>query len=96
MIHPIPPAFIFIVGALLIPFLPGRLKNVYMLLLPVAGLYNLLQIEPGAYYQLDLLNFSLTLVKFDRLARVFAIIFHIIAFISILHQSQNQIHTLAG
>ena len=98
MIHPIPPAFIFILGAVLIPFLPGRLKNIYMLLLPVAGLYNLLQIVPGDYYQIELLNFSLTILKFDRLARVFAIIFHIIAFICILYilNFKNDVEYVAG
>ena len=98
MIQPIPPAFTFIFGALLIPLLPGRLKNIYMLLLPVAGLVNLLQMMPGEYYQIELLNFSLTLVKFDRLARVFAIIFHLIAFISILYilNFKNNVEYVAG
>ncbi|MEJ2689439.1 MAG: Na(+)/H(+) antiporter subunit D [Deltaproteobacteria bacterium] len=98
MIHPIPPAFLFILGAVLIPFLPGRLKNIYMLLLPVFGLYNLLQIAPGNYYQIELLNFSLTIVKFDRLARVFGIIFHIISFICILYilNFKNDVEYIAG
>ena len=37
-----PPALIFIVGALLIPLLPKGVKQIYILLLPVAGLINLL------------------------------------------------------
>ncbi len=61
-------------------------------------MYNLLQIAPGNYYQVELLNFSLTIVKFDRLARVFGIIFHIIAFICILYilNFKNDVEFVAG
>ncbi|MEW6429285.1 MAG: Na(+)/H(+) antiporter subunit D [Thermodesulfobacteriota bacterium] len=98
MIQPIPPALIFLIGALFIPLLPGRLKSLYMLLLPVAGLYNLLQIAPGEYCRIELLDMSLTLVRFDRLARVFAIIFHVIAFIGILYvvNFKNDVEYVAG
>ena len=43
----IPPAFIFIIGSLLIPFLKGKIKAVYMLLIPVAAGYVLMNISHG-------------------------------------------------
>ena len=38
----LPPAAILLLGALIVPFLRGRLLSVYLLALPLAGLANLL------------------------------------------------------
>ncbi len=39
MIADLPPGLILILGAILVPFLPGRLRQLYMLALPLlAGL----------------------------------------------------------
>ena len=45
MIEPVPPAVIFIVGALIVPFLRGKLKSVFMLFLPVLVFIILLKGE---------------------------------------------------
>lgn len=79
------PAFIFIVGALFIPLLRGRLKQGYVLLLPVLGLVNFLNIPIGTHFQVDFLHYQLILGEMDRLARIFGIIFHIVSFITILY-----------
>ena len=81
----LPPAFIFIFGAMLIPFLPGRLKQVYVVVLPVLGLINLLNIPIGSHFQVDFLQYHLILGEMDRLARIFGIIFHIVSFITIIY-----------
>ena len=44
MISPLPPAFIFIIGGLLIPLFRGRIKCAYMLALPVLAYFDLLAI----------------------------------------------------
>ena len=41
MIAELPPAFILLFGALRVPFLPGRLRAVSVLLLPVLCCYSL-------------------------------------------------------
>jgi len=94
----LPPAVIFICGAMLIPFLPGRVKQVYVLLLPVLGLVNLLNIPMGSHFQIDFLQYHLVLGEMDRLARIFGIIFHIISFITIIYilNFDNNTEYLAG
>ncbi len=37
MIADLPPGLILILGAILVPLLPGRLRQLYMLALPVLG-----------------------------------------------------------
>lgn len=85
MIKPVPPAAIFITGAFLIPILKGRLKSAYLLLLPVLGFINLINIPEGVHWTVGFLDYELVLGKVDRLSMVFAYIFHIMSFISILY-----------
>jgi multicomponent Na+:H+ antiporter subunit D len=85
MINPVPPAAIFIIGAFLVPFLRGRLKSAYLLLLPVLGFINLINIPEGAHWAVGFLDYELVLVKIDRLSLVFGYIYHLIAFISLIY-----------
>lgn len=85
MIEHIPPAIILILGALLIPLFRGPLKAGYMLLLPVLSLWHLWSIPPGEYWQLTLFDYSLTMLRIDRLSMVFGTIFHIAAFINVIY-----------
>ena len=47
MISTIPPAILFIAGGFLVPFLKGRIKAAYMLLLPVLAFLILLSVDVG-------------------------------------------------
>ena len=88
----IPPAFIFIIGAFLIPFLSGKARSTYVVLLPVAGFINLISIPMGTLMTVPFLDYTLTLVRIDRLSLAFGYIFHIISFITliyILHVKKN-------
>ncbi len=98
MSNTIIPALIFIAGALLIPFLPGRLKSAYILALPLLGLWNVLDLPEGSLYSLEFAGYQLELLEVDRLSRLFAIIFHIIAFITILFvlNFKNDVEYVAG
>ncbi|MFO7838957.1 MAG: Na(+)/H(+) antiporter subunit D [Desulfosalsimonadaceae bacterium] len=80
----IPPALIFIAGAFLIPALKGRVKSVYMLLLPVLALITLVYTPMGQHWAIDFLDYELVLGRLDRLSRVFVIIFLLISFLSVL------------
>lgn len=85
MIDVIPPAAIFIVCALLIPLLPGRLKSAYMVALPIIGMWNLLNLPMGSHYAVAFHGYDLLILEVDRLARAFAIVFHLIAFLGMLY-----------
>jgi len=84
MINSIPPAAIFIIGALFIPFLRGKIKSAYMLLLPVLAFYILVTIPEGKHWVVRLLDYDLIFGRIDRLSLVFGYIFSIISFIAIL------------
>ncbi len=85
MISPVPPATIFIVGALLVPFIKGRWKTAYLLLIPVLGFLNLINIPEGTHWVVGFLDYDLIFGRVDRLSRLFAYIFHLISFIAILY-----------
>ena len=85
MINAVPPAAIFIIGAFLIPLFRGKLKSVYLLILPVLGFVNLLNIPQGAHWSFNFLDYTITFLRVDRLSLLFAYIFHLVSFISILY-----------
>jgi multicomponent Na+:H+ antiporter subunit D len=84
------PGLILILGALPVPFLRGVVRQAYMLALPLLGLASLLLLEPGSHGQLDFLGTELTLVRVDRLANVFGIVFFLAAALSVLYALQVQ------
>jgi multicomponent Na+:H+ antiporter subunit D len=85
MIDPIPPSAIFILGALILPFLKGKIKAIYLLLIPLYGLVNLIGIPEGEHWAFPFLGYEIILGKVDRLSRLFGYIFHLISFIAILY-----------
>jgi multicomponent Na+:H+ antiporter subunit D len=93
-----PPALIFIVGALLIPLLPKGLKQIYILLLPVAGLINLLNIPEGTHFVVLFQDYTLIFGEVDRLSKIFGIIFHVISFITVIYilNFNNNVEYTAG
>jgi multicomponent Na+:H+ antiporter subunit D len=84
MIDIVPPAAIFIVGALIVPFLRGKLKSSLMLLLPVLVFAVLLKMPEGKYWTLQVLDYHLIFGRVDKLSMAFGYIFTIITFIGIL------------
>ena len=85
MTDAIPPVIIFVVGALLIPFIPEKLKSAWLLLIPVIGFVNLMYLGEGTHFTMDFLDFHLVLGRVDKLSLLFAYIFHLISFIAILY-----------
>ncbi|MFQ5329186.1 MAG: Na(+)/H(+) antiporter subunit D [Thermodesulfobacteriota bacterium] len=85
MISTVPPAAIFIIGALLIPLLKGRVKSAYMLLLPVVGFINLIATPAGTHWVVHFLDFEVVLGRLDGLSLLFGYIFHIISFITVIY-----------
>ena len=79
-----PPFMIFFVGALLVTLAQGRARQAVMLLIPVAGFYNLLQFDHGTFFEIGLFDYTLILMRVDKLSLLFGYLFHIAAFIALL------------
>ncbi|NVM20640.1 MAG: Na(+)/H(+) antiporter subunit D [Desulfobacterales bacterium] len=84
MTNLLPPAAIFVIGAFFIPFIKGRIKSAYMLLLPVIAFISLLKMPEGKYWIVQILDYDLIFGRVDRLSMVFGYIFTIISFIGVL------------
>lgn len=85
MIETFPPALIFIIGSLLVPVLKGRTRSAYLLLLPVIGMINLINIPEGSFWTIPFLGHELTLGRIDKLSMAFGYIFTIVTFIAVLY-----------
>ena len=84
MIDMVPPALIFIVGALVVPFLKGKLKSGFMLFLPVLVFAILLKMPEGKYWTVRIMDYDLIFGRVDKLSMVFGVIFTLITFIGVL------------
>lgn len=85
MISTVPPAAIFILGALLIPLFRGKLKNIYLLSLPIIGFINLINIPEGTHWVVRFLDYNLIFGKVDRLSLFFGYIYHLISLIALIY-----------
>ena len=99
MISAIPPALIYICGALLIPMLRIRkMQQLLALSIPVVAFASLLRMPHGTYWNFEFLGFGLILGRVDALGMVFAYIFVIVSFICMIyaiHIKQTGQHTAA-
>lgn len=85
MISTVPPAVIFITGGLLVPFIKGKWKSAFLLLIPVVGFINLINIPVGTHWVYKFLGYDLIFGRMDRLSLLFGYIYHIITFIALLY-----------
>ncbi|NNF26455.1 MAG: Na(+)/H(+) antiporter subunit D [Gemmatimonadetes bacterium] len=85
MLGSVPPFLIFFAGALLIPFVRGLPRMALLLLLPILGGANAWAIQDGFQIQYDLLGYTLTPVRADRLSLLFGYLFHLAALIAITY-----------
>jgi multicomponent Na+:H+ antiporter subunit D len=98
MIKAIPPSFVFILGAMLIPFLKGRVKQLYMLMVPVVAFLDIVYLPSGTSWIYNFLGYDLIFCKVDKLSLIVGYIFIIIAFLAILyslHVKQDGQHIAA-
>lgn len=78
----IPPAFAMLAGALVIPFLPSKIKglrSIAFVFFAFCSLAIVFMLPDGATLTAKVMNYKMTLVKVDALSRVFGIIFAFIA-----------------
>ena len=76
-----PLAIIFVLGAILLPILPRRMRASVYLVFPIAAFYFLLQLEPGASLTFPFLNYELMPCRVDRLSLAFGYVFVIMGFL---------------
>ena len=98
MTDAVPPVIIFVVGGLLVPFIPERLKSAWLLLIPVVGFLNLMLLGEGTHFRIDFLDYHLVFGRVDKLSMLFAYVFHLISFIAILYalHVKDNLQQMAG
>jgi multicomponent Na+:H+ antiporter subunit D len=79
------PGLIFIFGALLIPLLRGRLRQIYLLVLPALAFWDVLTMTPGVYGGFNYLGFDIVLGRVDKLSLVFAHVFTLMSILGFLY-----------
>lgn len=86
-IDPMPPAFLFFVGALLLPLLPraGFLRPALSLVVPIIAAAVVWELEPGSGGNAQLLGLPLEMMRVDKLAIIFALVFCLAAFLGNLY-----------
>lgn len=84
MMSSLHPALIFLAGGVLAGLAGRRFGGVIVLLTPVFGMINLLTMDTGASWPVELLEYRLDFFRADKLALVFGYLFHIAAFIGAL------------
>jgi multicomponent Na+:H+ antiporter subunit D len=78
----LPPALIFVVGALVVAVTKGNVRRVVLLAIPVIGaLYLRLGLQIGDSLEFEMLGYTLVPLKVDKLAMMFGYLFHLAAFI---------------
>ena len=80
----IPPAFIFLFGALITLFLKGTVKQAWLLFVPATALYYVYKMPMDAACVLPIFQHHVQLLAVDKLSKVFAYVFCIAAFGSFL------------
>lgn len=76
LIHP---GLVLIAGALLLPLLRGALRSAAIVALPLLALALVWQVPDGPAWQLRFLDYTVTPLQGDKLSRLFATIFSLMA-----------------
>lgn len=73
------PALVLIVGGLLLPFVRGTFRSVVIVVLPLVALALVWQVPDGPAWQARFLDYTITPLQGDKLSRLFATIFALMA-----------------
>ncbi len=89
MISSFPPGLIMMIGALLIPFLPHIIRQIYMMALILLSAYAL-TLGFGIHSKIDVMDFEFIIFQSDSLTLPFAIIFHIAAILNVIYGAHEK------
>jgi multicomponent Na+:H+ antiporter subunit D len=84
------PALILVLGALVLPWLPRSASQAAVIGLPLAALWAVWQVPDGAVWQLHFLDYTLTPLAGDKLTRLFATIFSLMAAVGGLYSLKQE------
>ena len=71
----IPPGLLLILGAIPAPFIAGKARSIYMLMLPVLGILQLTVLDPGTFGVMSTLGYEQIHARVDKLSLLFGYIF---------------------
>ena len=89
MISSFPPGLIMIIGALLIPFLPHIIRQIYMMVLIIVSAYAL-TLGFGIHSKIEIMDIQFIIFQSDALTLPFAIIFHIAAILNVIYGAHEK------
>ena len=89
MISSFPPGLIMIIGALLIPFLPHIIRQIYMMVLILVSAYAL-TLGFGIHSKIEIMDIQFIIFQSDDLTLPFAIIFHIAAILNVIYGAHEK------
>ena len=92
------PAFFFLIGSLLLPFVKGKAKKCFTLLIPILSIIDVALMKVGTYGSVNFLGMNLVFGRVDKLSLVFAWVFVIMAFLGALYalHVKEDGHHIAG
>jgi len=79
------PALFYLVGALLIPLLRGRARQVCQIVVPLLAIACVLALDPGSYGLVTFAGRELVMVQVDRLSLVFGVVFTLMSLIGMVY-----------
>ena len=92
------PGLLFVAGALLIPWLDGRRRQIWLIAVPLLAIATVATLTPGSYGTFDFAGVTIVLGRVDKLSLVFAWVFTIMSLIGTvyaLHVRRPEQHVAA-
>jgi multicomponent Na+:H+ antiporter subunit D len=77
----LPPFAVIFLGGLLVAATWGHVRRALLLLIPAVGALNLLGLQEGHVWSFEMLGYTLTPLRVDRLSMLFGYLFHLALFI---------------
>jgi multicomponent Na+:H+ antiporter subunit D len=81
----LPPGWLLMLGALLVPVLRGSVRQAYMLLLPILGLAQMFALPLGSSLAIPFMGYELEVMRVDALSRAFGLVFYIATLLSLIY-----------
>lgn len=85
MIDWLHPSILFIFGAFAIPFLRGKVQQIFLMAIPLMAVTAVYAMTPGSYWSYTFLGTPLTFGAVDKLSIVFGWVFTIMSFIGVVY-----------
>jgi multicomponent Na+:H+ antiporter subunit D len=79
------PGLLLVLGAWLLPLLKGKVKRLFMVLLPALALVDCVLLEPGTHGVVRFLGQDLVFGRIDRLSLVFSYVFALLALVGMVY-----------